>query len=455
MSTPLTLTAGTLTASSSPRASRARADRKLISVWSYVVTGFLTIAALFGGMGGWAAMTDLAGAVIAPGTVVVAGNVKKVQHPTGGVISEILVKNGDAVKSGDIVVRLDETATRASLQVITKQIDELTGRVARLRAERDEVSTVVFPAALAARISESDVKQIIGGEQGLFASHTGTTAAQKRQLDERIKGLGQEITGNTVQAQAKDREILLIKKELQGLERLESQHLVSSEKMTAMRREQARIEGALAQLASAAGQAKGKIAEIEIQKLTIDSQGKTDSVKDLREAEGKIIELIERRIAAEDQLQRVDIRSPADGVVDQMSVFTVGGVVNTAEPLMLIVPQDDKLVVEARIAPHDIDQARSQKAAVIRFPAFSQRTTPSLNGTVASISAELSKEPQTGLQYYVARIKIDDAEMKRLGALQLVPGMPAEVQIRTSERSALSYLAKPLEDAFAKAFKER
>ena len=185
------------------------------------------------------------------------------------------------------------------------------------------------------------------------------------------------------------------------------------------------------------------------------SDNPTELVKDLREAEGKIIELTERRIAAQDQLSRVDIRSPADGIVDQMTVFTVGGVINTAEPLMMIVPQDDRLVVEAKIAPHDIDQARSHKKAVIRFPAFNQRTTPSLDGTVESISAELTKEQQTNMQYYVARIKIDEMEMKRLGTLQLVPGMPAEIQIRTTERSALSYLLKPLEDAFAKSFKER
>jgi HlyD family secretion protein len=450
MSTQLTVAAGT-----EPVAKRPALDRKAISVRSYLGLGFFMILALFGGMGGWAATTDLAGAVIAPGMVVVAGNVKKVQHPTGGVISQILVKNGDAVKTGDIVVRLDETVTRASLQVITKQIDELSGRVARLKAERDEASAVTFPSELLARAGEPDVRQNIDGERGLFEAHTGTTAAQKRQLDERIKGLEQEITGNTQQAASKSREIELIGKELQGLERLEAQHLVNSDKMTAMRREQARIQGELAQLSAAAGQSRGKIAETAIQKLTIDIQSKSDTVKDLREAEGKIIELTERKIAAEDQLKRIDIRSPSDGIVDQMSVFTVGGVINTAEPLMLIVPQNDKLVVEAKIAPHDIDQARSQKAAVIRFPAFSQRTTPSLNGTVASVSAELTKEPQTGQQYYIARIKIDDDEMHRLGALELVPGMPAEVQIRTSERSALSYLAKPLQDAFAKSFKER
>jgi HlyD family secretion protein len=445
----------TLPASATVKPKQPAIDRKLISVRRYVWLGFLTVLALFGGIGGWAATTDLAGAVIASGSVVVAGNIKKVQHPTGGVISQILVKNGDTVKAGDIVVRLDETVTRASLQLVTKQIDELSGRIARLKAERDDAPSVTFPTELVSRITEPDIAQILGGEQNLFESRISTRMNQRQQLGERITGLTQESAGNTAQAEAKSREIQLILKELTGLERLEAQQLVRTEKMTAMRREQARLEGEKAQLSAAAGQSKDKIAEVEMQRLSIDSEAKSESIKDLRETQGKLIEMTERRTAALDQLQRIEIRSPADGIVDQMSVFTVGGVINTAEPLMVIVPQGEKLVIDARIAPQDIDQVRSHKTAMIRFPAFNQRTTPELNGTLASVSAEVTKEPQTGQQYYTARIKIEEDELKRLGKLDLVPGMPAEVQIRTTERSALSYLLKPLQDQFAKAFKER
>jgi HlyD family secretion protein len=442
-------------ASALPNSARPTLDRNVTSVKRYIIIGGVTVLALFGGVGGWAAVTDMAGAVLASGSVVVAGNVKKVQHPTGGVISEILVKNGDSVKTGDIVVRLDETVTRASLQLVTKQIDELTGRLARLKAERDDAPAVTFPQDLVGRIDEPDVAEILKGEQILFETRVQTRTNQKQQLGERITGLRQESAGNTAQAEAKAREIALIKKELDGLEGLERQQLVRTEKMTSMRREQARIEGEMAQLSAAAGQSKDRIAEIEMQRLSIDSEAKSDVIKDLRETQGKLVELFERRTAALDQLKRVDIRSPADGIVDQMSVFTVGGVVNSSDPLMVIVPQNDTLIVEAKIATHDIDQVRSHKTAVVRFPAFNQRTTPSLNGTIASISAEVTREPQHNLEYYVARIKIDDAEMKRLGALELVPGMPVEIQIRTTERSALSYLVKPLEDQFAKAFKER
>ena len=340
-------------ASALPNSARPTLDRNVTSVKRYIIIGGVTVLALFGGVGGWAAVTDMAGAVLASGSVVVAGNVKKVQHPTGGVISEILVKNGDSVKTGDIVVRLDETVTRASLQLVTKQIDELTGRLARLKAERDDVPAVTFPQDLVGRIDEPDVAEILKGEQILFETRVQTRTNQKQQLGERITGLRQESAGNTAQAEAKAREIALIKKELDGLEGLERQQLVRTEKMTSMRREQARIEGEMAQLSAAAGQSKDRIAEIEMQRLSIDSEAKSDVIKDLRETQGKLVELFERRTAALDQLKRVDIRSPADGIVDHMSVFTVGGVVNSSDPLMVIVPQNDTLIVEAKIATHE------------------------------------------------------------------------------------------------------
>ena len=452
----MTTTALTLT-NPAPRPGKPRPtlDYRLTSVRRYITLGMFTVFGLVGGMAAWAAVTDLAGAVLAPGTVVVAGNVKKVQHPSGGVIREILVKNGDTVKAGDVLVRLDETVTRASLQVITKQIDELTGRMARLKAERDDASTVKFPPEFAARINEPDIAQILSGEQFLFETRVSNRSAQKKQLGERIIGFQEEIAGNTAQAVSKAKESELIKKELDGLEGLEAKQLVRTEKMTAMRREQARIDGEMAQLRAAAGQSKGRIAEIEIQRLSIDSEAKSEVIKDLRETQGKIIELTERKTAAEDQLRRIDIRSPADGIVYQMTVFTVGGVINTAEPLMMIAPQDDKLIIEAKIAPHDIDQARSHTEATLRFPAFNQRTTPSLSGHVTSISAELTHEQQNNISYYVAQVKIDETESEKLKKLKLVPGMPAEVQIRTDARSALSYIVKPLSDQFAKAFKER
>ncbi len=432
-----------------------RLDNKLTSVKSYVALGFATLVFLIGGMGGWAATTDLAGAVLAPGTVVVASNVKKIQHPTGGVIGQIFVKNGDHVKTGDVLVRLDETMTRASLQVITRQMDELMGRMARLRAERDDAANVTFPEELIKRARDPAITQILTGEKTHFESRVSTRASQKSQLGERISGLDEEISGLVSQAAAKTREIDLIAKELTGLETLEAKQLVPTTKINALRREGARLDGEKANLQAAAGTSRGKIAEIEMQRIGIDQEAKSEVVKELREAEGKFSELGERRIAAEDQLRRIDLKSPVNGLVHQLTVFTVGGVINPADPLMLIVPEGDRLLIEARIAPQDIDQARSHEEATIRLTAFNQRTTPTVNGKVIHVAADLTHDQQNNISYYIARIEIPDSEMKKIDGLKLVPGMPADVQIVTTARTALSYLTKPIEDQFAKAFKER
>jgi HlyD family secretion protein len=430
-------------------------DSSLLSVKRYVTFGFVTLFLLLGGLGGWAATTDLSGAVLGAGTVVVAGNVKKIQHPTGGVIGKLFVKNGDRVKAGDILVRLDETVTRAQLQVITKQMDELHGRQARLRAERDDHKAVTFPDDLLKREGESAVAQIVAGERTLFETRVSSREAQKNQLAERIAALKEEVDGLTSQAAAKERELVLIGKELQGLATLEEQKLVPTSKMMALRREGARLEGEKAQLQAQAGSTRGRIAEIEFQRIGIDVEAKSEVMKELRDAEGKLSELGERRTAAEDQLRRVDLFSPVDGIVHQMTVHTIGGVINTAEPLMQIVPDTERLVIEAKIAPQDIEQARMHEHAVVHFPAFNMRTTPSVNGRVKSISADLTHDERNNISYFTAIIEIPDEEMKKLNGQKLTPGMPADIQIATTSRTALSYLTKPVEDSFRKAFRER
>lgn len=424
-------------------------------VKSYVFGGALVAFLLIGGVGGWAATTDIAGAVLAPGAVVVDGNVKKVQHLSGGVIGSIHVKNGDQVAAGDLLLRLDETVTRANLQVVVKQLDEMTGRSARLKAERDGRALVPVPETFANRLEDPQIKDIVTGEQSLFESRRQTREGQKGQLRERILQLREEGEGITKQIAAKAREVDLIDNELSALAGLEAQKLVTSQKMMAMRREVARLDGEQAQLQAQAAQSKGRIAEIELQILQIDQELKTEIVKELREIQAKEAEFVERRVAAEDQLKRVEIRAPQAGLVHQLAVHTLGGVVNPGEPLMIIVPQGEKLVIEARVAPQDIDEARASKHATVRFPAFNQRTTPEIQGNVARISPEVTTEQQTGQSYFTARIELADDQMARLDGLKLVPGMPAEVQIKTEDRTALSYLWKPVADQFSKAFRER
>lgn len=421
----------------------------------YVFGGSLVVFILVGGIGGWAATTPLSGAVLAPGSVVVDGNVKKVQHLHGGIVGAIKVKNGDAVKAGDLVMQLDETVTRANLQVIVKQLDELAGRTERLKAERDNKDKIRVATLFEGRLDNPSVREIVSGEQSLFESRRESRESQKAQLRERILQLREEGYGVLKQMDAKAQEISLIAAELESLKPLEKEKLVTSQKMMSLRRETARLDGEKAQLQAAAAQGKGRIAEIEVQLVQIDQELRTEIVKELREIQAREAELVERKVAAEDQLRRVDIRAPQDGVVHQLAVHTVGGVINPGEPVMIIVPQTEKLVIEARVAPQDIDQARSSRSAAVRFPAFNQRTTPEVDGVVTRISPEVITEQQSGISYYLARVELPEDQMKRLDGLTLVPGMPAEVQIRTGDRTALSYLWKPVADQFAKAFRER
>ncbi|MGD9922281.1 MAG: HlyD family type I secretion periplasmic adaptor subunit [Pseudorhodoplanes sp.] len=421
----------------------------------YMFGGMLVTVLMVGGVGVWAATTHIAGAVVAHGTVVVESSEKKVQHPTGGVVGAILVKNGDRVRANDLLLRLDETVARANVQMVTKQLDQLSAREARLKAERDDSAEIVMPVSLKKRANESGVAEIIAGETNLFESRLKTREGQKAQLRERISQLDDEYSGINAQIAAKQRELELIAKELEGLETLEERKLVRTEKMTSMRREVARLEGEKGQLQAAAASTKGKISETELQILRIDQELKTEVATDLRETQTKQAEYVERRTAANDQLTRINLLAPQDGIVHQLSVHTVGGVVNPGEPIMLIVPDSDKLVIEAKIAPQDIDQIFKGQPAMIRFGAFDHRSTPELQANVIGISANVTQSQQTGEVFYTARVELPETQIKRLGAQKLLPGMPADVQIRTRDRTAISYLLKPLEDQIVKAFRER
>lgn len=428
---------------------------KLASVRNYLLGGLAVSFFLVGGVAVWAAHTDLSGAVIASGVVVVESSVKKVQHPTGGVVGAIYVKNGAKVKAGDLLVRLDETLTNANLQVISKQLDELQGREARFVAERDSQQNMTLPASLQDRENEASVQEIIKGERTLFESRRDSREGQKRQLRERIAQFHEQIEGLEGQTEAKAKEIELIGEEIRAMETLEKKDLVPLQRRIALLRDSARLKGEYGGLRAEVARTKTQISEVELQILRIDQDFKTDLMKELRDNQAKQAEFDERRIAAMDQLKRVELRAPQDGVVHQLAVHTVGGVINPSDPVMLIVPENDRLVIDAKIAPHDIDQALKRKDALIRFSSFNMRTTPEVMGEVTGVSADLSKDQQTGESYFTVRIKINPEEQAKLGENKLVPGMPAEVQIRTEERSALSYLTKPIEDQFARAFKER
>lgn len=425
------------------------------SVSRYMVSGLAVVFFLVGGLGVWAATTEISGAVIGPGNVVVETNVKKVQHPTGGIVGEINVKNGSAVEAGQLLLRLDETVTRTNLQIITKQLDQLTAREARLKAERDDAASITVPADLASRKTDPEIDEIIRGEESLFRTRRDSKEGQKSQLLERVGQLGKEAEGIAAQIAAKTREITLIADELAGLAGLEQKQLVTTTKLAALKREKARLEGELGQYEAAAAQASGRKTEVGLQIVRLDQEMKTEVVKELRETQTKIAEFSERKIAAEDLLRRVEIRAPQSGVIHQLAVFTVGGVVNPGEPIMLIVPQGDRLLVETQISPRDVDQVRIGLPARLRFSAFDQQTTPQIEGEVLSVSPDLTRDPNTGEAYFTARIAISDGEIAKLGDSKLQPGIPVEVQITTRERTAMSYLMKPLADQINRAFRER
>jgi HlyD family secretion protein len=419
------------------------------------LAGMVVVLGLFGGFGVWAATTSLSGAIIAPGQVVVETNVKKVQHPTGGVVGEIRVRDGDRVTAGDLLLRLDETVTRANLSMISKQLDQFEARNARLTAERDGLREIKYPASLLERKDHPDVAEILAGERGLFDARRAAIDGQRSQLTERTAQLREEIRGLEAQVASKRQQITLINQELEGVEKLYKQNLVPITRLTTLQREASRLHGEEGQLIAQIASSKGRIAETELQIIQLGQDLRREVATEQREVQAKIGEFTERKVTAEDQLKRIDIRAPQDGYVHQLAVHTIGGVINPSDPLMLIVPKADTLVIEARIAPHEIDQVQPGQTVTLRFSAFNQRTTPEIMGSLARVSADLTREQQTNTAYYTVKITIPDEELKKLEDRALIPGMPVEAFIQTGSRTALSYLIKPFEDQVMRAFRER
>jgi HlyD family secretion protein len=356
----------------------------------------------------------LAGAVIAPGLVVVESNIKKVQHPTGGIVSEILVKEGAAVAVGDVVMRLDHTLTRSTLGVVRSQLDELQAREARLQAGREDNSTIVFTPDILARAGVPALALAIAGEEKLFEARRFARNGQRSQLRERIKQSEEEIGGLFAQQAAKEQEISLITDELVGVTQLYEKKLVSISRLMVLRRDKAKLSGERGQYVAEIARARGKISETEMQIIQLDQDLRTEVLKELREGQGKIAELRERLVAAEDQLKRVDICAPQSGTVHQLSVHTVGVVIADGETVMIIVPNADNLVIDAKIAAQDVDQIVAGAKAIVRITAGNQRTITDLNGELVRVSADVAHDPpgvgQPGQPFYQVRVSLPRAQ---------------------------------------------
>lgn len=426
------------------------------SIRRHMIAGIVVVVLLAGGVGGWAASTQIAGALIAQGSIVVDSHVKKVQHPTGGVVGKLFVQDGDRVKANQVLVQLDDTVTRANLAVVTKGLDELSARKARLEAERDAANAISFPPDLLDRKSDPTVANAIANETKLFELRRSARLGQKAQLQQRISQLNDEITGLNAQLDAKSHEISLIAKELESVRELWRKNLVPISRVTSLERDSARLDGERGQLLASVAQARGKVTETQLQIIQIDQDLSSEVAKDLREVDSKYGELIERKVTAEDQLKRIFIRAPQNGIVLQSNVHTIGGVITPGEAIMLIVPETDKLMVEAKVNPRDIDQVQVGQATMLRFPEFNTRTTPEIKGTVLQVSADTTADQRTGQSYYTVRIGMPGEEIKELGKdVKLIPGMPVEAFVQTGERTVISYLTKPLVDQFMRAFREK
>ncbi len=420
--------------------------RRLVAAGGFaVVFGFFGVVV-------WLLLAELSGAVVATGQVVAESDVKKVQHQTGGIVGEILVKNGHRVAAGDVLLRLDATISRTNLAQVVSQLTQLTGRRARLEAERDDRDTLILPTDFV--LSSVDAALVIEGEQRLLQESRAVRSQQIDQLRERIGQFDREIEGLSAQIAAKKRETTLILGELKGVQDLYDKNLVPITRLSSLQREAARLDGESGALTASIAKARGQIAETHLQLLSIDQRAKTDAIKELREVEASIAQLVEKRIAAQDVLQRIDLRSPQSGFVHELNAHTIGGVIAPGETIMQIVPDSDKLTVEIRVNPSDIDQIRLGQKTTLRLSALNQRTTPELKANLTRIAADATREPQTGLTYFVARVSVDEAELRKLKGIALSPGMPVEAFVETDQRTALSYFAKPLTDAFQRAFRE-
>ena len=420
----------------------------------YMALGCVLIVLLFGAFGAWMAQASLDGAVVAPGFVTVESNRKTVQHLEGGIVGALPVRDGDAVGQGDLLVRLDGTRAKAQLAIVQGQLDMLKVRRARLISERDGAEALELPAALMDRLEASAVIDAVVGEEALFKARRAALSGETGILEQQARQLRQEIAGLDAQRRSKARQIEIIEEELIGLRELYAKGYAPRTRILALERTAEALAGERGEHAAGIARARQRIGEAELQVVQLEKDFQERVASELREVEPQIFDLEERRIAALDELERLEVRAPRAGLVVNMAVHTLGAVVGPGAPLMEIVPRDDELLIEAQVRPQDIDKVVPGQPAMVRLSAFSLRTTPELTAQVVSASADRMLEEATRQPYYKVRVRIPAEELARLGGLALVPGMPAEVFINTGARTALSYLMKPITDHLARAFRE-
>jgi HlyD family secretion protein len=419
-----------------------------------LAAGYASMFLVVGAGGAWAVMTKLNGAIIAPATIMAESYSKRVQHKDGGIVKDILVRDGDRVEAGQPLVILDNTETKAELGIMSALLDEALAKRARLEAQRDKLGNIEYPQELMDRANEPALAGIIAGQNKLFAARLEAITGKKNQLKQQIDQLNEQISGLVSQKASKEKQLGFIASEVKDLRDLAKKGLVPTSRVMSMDRESARLDGERGELQASRASAEAKIAEVKVQILQIDEEDLAQTLTELRDVEGKVAELRERRLSSSARLDRMVIKSPITGSVYQSTVHTVGGVITPGEAIMNVVPEADDLVLLAQVRPQDIDEVRAGQEARIRFPAFNARTTPELMAEVTQVSADVSRPDQNSQPFYTIRMTLSASEVAKLQNNKLKPGMPAEAFIQTGARSPMSYFLRPLTDQFAHALRE-
>jgi HlyD family secretion protein len=420
-----------------------------------LLLGYMTLFLLVFGIGAWAAVSRIAGAVVGSGALEVQGNRQVVQHPTGGVIKVIHARNGDKVEAGEVLIELDGEDLRPELGTVEGQWFEMLARKSRLQAERDQLDSITFDPELTSREAASpEITTLIRAQEQQFAARLKSRKEEEAQLEEQKTQIGKQNEGLVALQAATRSQIELLTREIEGQQTLFKQGLTEMTRLLTPQRELARLQGVAGQVEASIAENLGKIAEIEIQRVRLVSKAREDAIAELRELEFKEIETREKRRQLLDRMARLYLRAPVSGTVYGSTADTVRAVIRSAEPVMYVVPKDTPLIVRTRIDTIHIDQVHVGQEAILRFSAFDQRTTPELKGHVTDVSADAYLDERTGQHYYKADIELDDKEAERLSHVTLLPGMPVESFIQTGSRSALSYFVKPMEDYFTRAFRD-
>lgn len=427
-----------------------------ISIAKPLTIGFLALFILVAGFGSWSIISHISGAVIASGRIEVDQNRQVIQHLDGGIVQSILVDEGDMVEAGDVLLVLDDTLIRSEIAVQEGKLFELMARRARLSSERDDSDAIAFDEELlAAATSNRAIQDLVDGQTRLFEVRKVSLQQEIDQLGKRKSQIADQIDGISAQSTALVSQLALIAQELQSQQALLDKGLSQAARVLSLQREQARLQGQVGELQAAKAQAEGRITELEIEVLKLKTTRHEAAISQLRDLQFSEREVFEARKVQQVLLERLNIRAPVSGVVYGLTVFAERSVIRPAEPLLFLVPQDRPLVITAQIEPMHIEQVNVGQDVILRFSTFDQKTTPELNGRVHQISADIFTDDVTNQGFYRAEILLNDGELQKLPDNQtLLPGMPVESFLKTTDRTPLEYLVQPLSDYFAKAFRE-